>query len=263
MTAVVAVQHHAAGRATHDDDDVILEHHGQPQAVDIEGPRRLEVGDEQDQALKAERAHTSRIGPVPSAVRLVSTLFSHDAGAGPALPAGPVREISMSSPRSSAGVPCGPSCGIGRWSDCSVWEDAAMYPSIEPYGSGHLEAGDGHAVYWEVVGSPDGLPAVWLHGGPGAPASPNSRRNFDPARYRAVIFDQRGCGRSRPLADNADTDLSTNTTDHLVADMERLRSHLGVEPVSYTHLTRRYSRRRPPWTSTGPAKVERRVRLSS
>jgi proline iminopeptidase len=98
-----------------------------------------------------------------------------------------------------------------------------MYPSIEPYECGHLEVGDGHAVYWEVVGSPDGLPAVWLHGGPGAPASPGSRRNFDPARYRAVIFDQRGCGRSRPLASEVGADLSTNTTGHLVSDMERLR----------------------------------------
>ena len=104
-----------------------------------------------------------------------------------------------------------------------------MYPSIEPYDSGHLDVGDGHAVYWEVVGSPDGLPAIWLHGGPGAPASPRSRRNFDPALYRAVIFDQRGCGRSRPLASDADADLSTNTTDHLVADMERVRSHLGID----------------------------------
>ena len=68
---------------------------------------------------------------------------------------------------------------------------------LEPYDSGHLNVGDGHAMYWEVVGSPDGLPAIWLHGGPGASASPDSRRNFHPARYRAVIFDQRGCGRSR------------------------------------------------------------------
>ena len=104
-----------------------------------------------------------------------------------------------------------------------------MYPSIEPYDSGHLEVGDGHAVYWEVVGSSGGLPAVWLHGGPGAPASPGSRRNFDPARYRAVIFDQRGCGRSRPLASGPGADLSANTTDHLVADMERLRTHLGID----------------------------------
>jgi proline iminopeptidase len=73
-----------------------------------------------------------------------------------------------------------------------------MCPSIEPYDSGHLDVGDRHAVYREAVGSPDGLPAIWLLGGPGAPASPGSRRNFDPARYRAVIFDQRGCGRSRP-----------------------------------------------------------------
>ena len=104
-----------------------------------------------------------------------------------------------------------------------------MYPPIEPYDRGHLDVGDGHAVYWEVVGSPDGLPAIWLHGGPGAPASPGSRRNFDPARYRAVIFDQRGCGRSRPLASDADADLSANTTDHLVADLERLRSHLDID----------------------------------
>jgi len=104
-----------------------------------------------------------------------------------------------------------------------------MYPPIEPYKYGHLDVGDRHTVYWEVVGSPDGLPAVWLHGGPGGPASPNSRRNFDPNRYRAVIFDQRGCGRSRPLASEPDADLTTNTTDHLVADIERLRVHLGID----------------------------------
>lgn len=104
-----------------------------------------------------------------------------------------------------------------------------MYPPIEPYGSGHLDVGDGHRLYWETVGSADGLPAIWLHGGPGAPASPNSRRNFDPSRYRAVVFDQRGCGRSRPLASETGSDLSANTTDHLVADMERLRTHLGIE----------------------------------
>jgi len=62
-----------------------------------------------------------------------------------------------------------------------------MYPSIEPYECGHLEVGDGHAVYWEVAGSPDGLPAVWLHGGPGAPVSLGSRRNVDPARYRGHL----------------------------------------------------------------------------
>lgn len=104
-----------------------------------------------------------------------------------------------------------------------------MHPFIEPHDSGHLDVGDGHAVYWQVVGSPDGLPAVWLHGSPGAPPSPNSGRNFDPARYRAVIFDQRGCGRSRPLASDIDADLSSNTTTDLVADIERLRSHLGID----------------------------------
>ncbi|MCU4184575.1 prolyl aminopeptidase [Acidiferrimicrobium sp. IK] len=104
-----------------------------------------------------------------------------------------------------------------------------MRPPIEPYDSGYLEVGDGHSLYWETVGSPGGTPALWLHGGPGAPATPNSRRNFDPARYWAVIFDQRGCGRSRPLASDDDADLSTNTTDHLVADIERLRAHLGID----------------------------------
>ncbi len=104
-----------------------------------------------------------------------------------------------------------------------------MFPPIEPYGSGHLDVGDGHSLYWETVGTPDGLPAVWLHGGPGAPAGPGTRRSFDPARWNAVVFDQRGCGRSRPLASDPDADLSTNTTDHLVADVESLRAHLGVD----------------------------------
>ncbi len=104
-----------------------------------------------------------------------------------------------------------------------------VYPPIEPYDFGHLDVGDGHFVYWETVGSPDGVPAVWLHGGPGSPSSPNSRRNFDPSRYRAVVFDQRGCGRSRPLASDPEADLSTNTTDHLVGDIELLRSHLGID----------------------------------
>jgi proline iminopeptidase len=104
-----------------------------------------------------------------------------------------------------------------------------MYPPVEPYDSGHLEVGNGHAVYWETAGSPDGVPAIWLHGGPGAPASPMSRQNFDPTRYRVVIFDQRGCGRSRPLASDTDADLLTNTTDHLVGDIEQLRRKLGID----------------------------------
>lgn len=103
------------------------------------------------------------------------------------------------------------------------------YPEIEPYEHGMLAVGDGHEIYWETVGNPAGTPAVWLHGGPGTGSGPRHRRNFDPAAYRAVLFDQRGSGRSRPLADSAAADLSTNTTQHLVADIERLREHLGIE----------------------------------
>ncbi|MDA8295844.1 MAG: prolyl aminopeptidase [Actinomycetota bacterium] len=100
---------------------------------------------------------------------------------------------------------------------------------LEPSEFGYLDVGDGHLVYWETVGSPGGLPAVWLHGGPGAPPSPRTRGNVDPSRYRLVIFDQRGCGRSRPLASEPDVDLATNTTHHLIADIERLRVHLGID----------------------------------
>lgn len=117
----------------------------------------------------------------------------------------------------------------GPKGDGRVWKDAVVYPLIEPSDAGHLEVGDGHVVYWEMIGAPGGIPAVWVHGGPGAPASPSTRQIFDPARYRVVLFDQRGCGRSSPLAGEAGADLSTNTTDHLVADMERLRGHLGID----------------------------------
>lgn len=105
---------------------------------------------------------------------------------------------------------------------------SGRYPAIEPYESGNLEVGDGHSVYWETVGNPAGIPAVFLHGGPGSGCTSGARRNFDPEAYRAVLFDQRGCGRSRPLASEPDADLGTNTTDHLVADLERLRDHLGI-----------------------------------
>jgi proline iminopeptidase len=92
-----------------------------------------------------------------------------------------------------------------------------------------LDAGDRNLVYWEVCGNPDGKPALVLHGGPGSGCSPRSRRVFDPERYRVVLFDQRGCGRSTPHASDPATDMSTNTTWHLLADMERLREHLGIE----------------------------------
>ncbi len=103
------------------------------------------------------------------------------------------------------------------------------YPPIEPYDHGWLDVGDGHRVYWETCGNPDGKPAVGLHGGPGSGCTPGWRRYFDPARYRVVLFDQRGCGRSTPNANEPVVDLSTNTTHHLLADLERLRSYLGVD----------------------------------
>jgi proline iminopeptidase len=84
-------------------------------------------------------------------------------------------------------------------------------------------------VYWETCGAPDGKPAVVLHGGPGSGCTDWERRLFDPSAYRVVLFDQRGCGRSRPHASDPEIDLSTNTTQHLVADIERLRAHLGIE----------------------------------
>lgn len=103
------------------------------------------------------------------------------------------------------------------------------YPQIEPYDHGMLDVGDGNLVYWEVCGNPDGKPVVSMHGGPGQGSTPGMRRYFDPAAYRIVLFDQRGCGRSTPHASEPTTDLSTNTTQNLIADMELLRSHLGIE----------------------------------
>ena len=97
-----------------------------------------------------------------------------------------------------------------------------LYPPIDPYASGLLDVGDGHRVYWERCGTPGGIPAVFLHGGPGGGCGPSHRRLFDPARYDVLLFDQRGCGRSLPHAE-----LAANTTWHLVADIERLRAMCG------------------------------------
>jgi proline iminopeptidase len=99
-----------------------------------------------------------------------------------------------------------------------------LYPDIEPYDSGYLQVSPLHRIYFEQCGNPDGKPAVFVHGGPGAGCNAKSRRFFDPARYRIVLFDQRGCGRSTPHAELAD-----NTTWHLVADMERIREQLRIE----------------------------------
>jgi proline iminopeptidase len=92
-----------------------------------------------------------------------------------------------------------------------------------------LDVGQGNLVYWESCGNPDGKPALVVHGGPGSGCSTGIRRALDPERYRAVLFDQRGCGRSTPHAGDPATDMSVNTTEHLLADMERLRAHLGID----------------------------------
>ena len=104
-----------------------------------------------------------------------------------------------------------------------------LYPEIEPYDHGLLDAVDGHRVYWETCGNPQGKPALVLHGGPGSGCTPWQRRLFDPGAYRIILFDQRNCGRSTPHASDLDVDLSRNTTPHLIADIERLREQLGVE----------------------------------
>jgi proline iminopeptidase len=105
---------------------------------------------------------------------------------------------------------------------------AALYPEIEPYETGMLDVGDGHRVYWELAGNPDGQPAVAFHGGPGSGCTPVWRRHFDPGAYRILLFDQRGAGQSTPHAGEAKIDLSTNTTAHLLGDIERLREHFAI-----------------------------------
>jgi proline iminopeptidase len=99
-----------------------------------------------------------------------------------------------------------------------------LYPAIEPFEHGRLDVGDGHTLYYEQCGNPDGRPALFVHGGPGGGGDTNARRFFDPARYRIVVFDQRGAGRSTPLASTGN-----NTTWHLVEDIERLRARLKIE----------------------------------
>lgn len=103
------------------------------------------------------------------------------------------------------------------------------YPPIEPYDNGLLSVGDGHQLYWEQCGNPDGKPVVVLHGGPGSGCSEGMRRYFDPQNYRIILFDQRNCGRSLPHASDPSVDLASNTTHHLVADIEQLRHHLNIE----------------------------------
>jgi proline iminopeptidase len=106
---------------------------------------------------------------------------------------------------------------------------AGLYPEIEPYDQGMLDVGDSNLIYWEACGTPHGKPAVVLHGGPGSGCTTGVRRYFNPAAYRLVLLDQRGCGRSTPHASDPNTDLSTNTTGHLLADLELLRQRLAVD----------------------------------
>lgn len=99
-----------------------------------------------------------------------------------------------------------------------------LYPSIKPYETGHLPVENGHSIYWEECGNPQGKPILFLHGGPGLGTLPFNRSFFNPELYRIILFDQRGCGKSLPFSK-----LEHNTTWHLVADIERLREHLGVQ----------------------------------
>lgn len=101
---------------------------------------------------------------------------------------------------------------------------AHLYPPVDPFDQRMLDVGDGHRLYVEQCGNPDGIPVVVLHGGPGGGCSPAMRRYFDPALYRIVLFDQRGCGKSRPHAS-----VESNTTWHLVADIELIRATLGID----------------------------------
>lgn len=102
--------------------------------------------------------------------------------------------------------------------------DLPLHPPLDARRTGMLDVGDGHRLYWEESGAPDGLPVVYVHGGPGSGCAPLYRRFFHPRRHRIILFDQRGAGRSTPYAG-----VDANTTAHLIADMERLRVHLGID----------------------------------
>lgn len=104
-----------------------------------------------------------------------------------------------------------------------------LYPPTGPYDHGLLDTGDGNRIYYEQLGNPDGKPALIAHGGPGAGAMRRPTRFWDPERYRVIRYDQRNCGRSTPHASDPAADMSLNTTQHLIDDMELLREHLGID----------------------------------
>ena len=106
--------------------------------------------------------------------------------------------------------------------DILTRERRTLYPEIQPYETGMLDVGDGHSLYWELTGNPDGKPAVMLHGGPGGGSSPDHRRQWNPEKYKILVFDQRGCGKSTPYAS-----LENNTTWDLVDDIEKLRTQVS------------------------------------
>ena len=106
--------------------------------------------------------------------------------------------------------------------DMHIPQRRTLYPEIQPYESGHLDVGDGHSLYWELCGNPDGKPVVFLHGGPGGASGPDHRRQFNPDKYKILVFDQRGCGKSTPYAS-----LENNTTWDLVEDIEKLRTQVS------------------------------------
>jgi len=106
--------------------------------------------------------------------------------------------------------------------DMQTSQRRTLYPPIEPYETGMLDVGDGHSLYWELSGNPNGKPAVMLHGGPGGGSSPDHRRQWNPEKYKILVFDQRGCGKSTPYAS-----LENNTTWDLVDDIEKLRTQVS------------------------------------
>ena len=106
--------------------------------------------------------------------------------------------------------------------DILTRERRTLYPEIQPHETGLLDVGDGHSLYWELTGNPDGKPAVMLHGGPGGGSSPDHRRQWNPEKYKILVFDQRGCGKSTPYAS-----LENNTTWDLVDDIEKLRTQVS------------------------------------
>lgn len=112
----------------------------------------------------------------------------------------------------------------GRHSASELRPADPLYPPSEPHASGFLDVGDGHSLYWEECGNPEGPAVVFLHGGPGAGCAPAHRRFFDPEVWRIVLFDQRGCGRSQPSAE-----VNSNTTQHIIADIEAIREMRGID----------------------------------